>query len=236
MIPKKIHYCWFGGKPYPRLTEACIASWKTYCPDYELICWDESNSPLEDNLYVRQAYQAKRWAFVSDYIRLWVLERHGGIYLDTDVELVRSLDVFLPLSGFMGFEDQERVATCLIGGIPGHPFFRTAKGLYDGRPFLRSNGEHDDTTNVQLLTDLLAKNGLQRSGMRQNVMDMEIYPSEFFSPKSLKTGKLHTTSNTFAIHSFQASWMTPAQRRNTKIAQVIGPKWTMFIKKRLGRK
>lgn len=235
MIPRKIHYCWFGGKQFPKLAEKCMKSWKRLCPDYEIVRWDETNSPLEDNEYVRQAYRAGKWAFVSDYVRLYALREEGGVYLDTDVELLRPLDEYLDSEAFMGFESAEKVATCVIGAKARHPVISELCAGYGDRWFQRPDGSFDETTNVAYITEWLAGEGLRRNGEEQTVRGVSVYPAECFSPKDLETGRLKITSNTAAIHHFQASWMSPRQRRHTYIAQKIGAKNTAAIKKILGR-
>lgn len=234
-IPRRIHYCWFGETPMGKQAKQCLNSWQHFCPDYEIIRWDEHNSPLNNNDYVRQAYQARKWAFVSDFVRLKALCTQGGIYLDTDVELLRPLDSLLACEGFMGFESTEKVATCLMACQPEHPFFMEASQKYETRQFLCADGGWDDTTNVSLLTDILVNSGLQKSNVLQTVQGVTIYPSEFFSPKDLETGKITLTENSYAIHYFQASWLPAKKRMNTKIAQFLGPKLTRYIKQRLGR-
>lgn len=236
LIPKRIHYCWFGGKPLSRMAEKCMQSWKKHCRDYDIVRWDETNCDVHENEYVYEAYINKKWAFVSDYFRLKALRTDGGIYLDTDVELLRPLDEFLRLKGFMGFEDNEHIATCVIGGVKELDFFRKAFELYENRRFVLPDGGFDTKTNVELLTELLADNGMKKDGTRQNVLEMELFPSEYFSPKSLTTGKITLTENTFAIHRFEASWQTNRQRIHTKIAQMIGEENTKRVKKVIGRK
>lgn len=235
MIPKQIHYCWFGQKPPPRLVKRCMASWERHCPDYKLNCWDETNASLKDNSYVRQAYQAGKWAFVSDYVRLKVLAEYGGIYLDTDVELVRPLDQYLCGDMFIGFESAKKVATCVVGAAPGHPFIEHLVELYSARSFRTEDGRLDETTNVDYITRELVKRGLCLNGARQQVENISLYPTECFSCKSLETGKITVTSNTAAIHHFQASWMSPRQRFHTKLAQWLGPQNTEQVKGFLGR-
>lgn len=235
-VPKKLHYCWYGGKPLNRKAEKCIESWKTFCPDFEIVRWDESNSDIRENRYVYEAYQSKKWAFVSDYFRLKAICENGGVYLDTDVELIKPLDVFLDGGGFMGFEDKAKVATCVMGGVCGHVFFRAALEAYQRRVFILENGEYDTTTNVDFLTELLLENGLVQNGARQSVMGLDIFPSDYFSPKSLATGKITLTENTHAIHRFEASWQTGKQRFNTKAAQLLGEKNTERLKRFMGKK
>ena len=185
-IPKMIHYCWFGGSAPNRKTERLIADWKVLCPDYEIVCWNEDNCDVEENEYVRGASRCGKWAFGSDYFRLKALYEHGGVYLDTDVELLKPFGELMSLRGFMGFESGANVATCVIGGEKEHEFFRQALDEYNDRAFLGENGEPDLTTNVQILTRLLCRNGLERSGARQSAMGMEIFPEDYFSPNSLE--------------------------------------------------
>lgn len=235
MIPKRIHYCWFGGKPFPKPVKRYMESWKRVCPDFKLIRWDESNSPLEDNLYVKQAFQAKKWAFVSDYVRLYALVQYGGIYLDTDVELLQSLEPYLNQAGFLGFESAGKVATCVMGAAPRHPLFEGLAEAYNGRVFLGSEGRFDETTNVLYVTRMLSECGLRPDGTGQTIGGISVYPPEYFSPKSLETGKITVTENTAAIHHFQASWMSPRQRFHTTLAQSLGPRITGNLKIFLGR-
>lgn len=235
LIPKVIHYCWFGGKSLNRKAEKCIGSWKKYCSNYKIMRWNESNCNVDENQYVSEAFHAKKWAFVSDYFRLKAICKMGGIYLDTDVELIKPLNEFLGYRGFMGFEDNANVATCIMGGVPDHEFFNKTFELYQNRKFILDDGSFDTTTNVKYLTELLCGNGLVKNGKRQTVMNMEIFPSDYFSPKSLKTGKITLTENTCAIHHFEASWQSGKQKFHTKVAQIIGEKNTEKLKKLLGR-
>lgn len=230
MIPKKIHYCWFGDKPFPKLVRNCMDSWREYCPDWEIIRWDESNSAPTETTYSRQAYEAGKWAFVSDYVRLKVLWEQGGIYLDTDVELTGPLDGLLEQEGFCGFEAPDKVATCLIACTAHHPLIGELLEEYRTRPFLRGDGSLDCTTNVERVTSVLTQKGLVPDGTGQTVAGMTIYPPDWFSPKDLTTGKITRTEHTCAIHHFSASWMTRRQRFHTFAAQCIGPVWTQRLK------
>ncbi len=207
-----------------------MASWETFCPGFEIVRWDESNAPVQGNLYARQAYQVRKWAFVSDYVRLHALFTQGGIYLDTDVELTAPLDHFLGQEAFCGFESPEKVATCLIGSVPCHPLLRELTEQYRLLPFLRG-GVPDCITNVERITALLIEKGLSPDGQAQTVAGMTVYPCDYFSPKSLVDGKITRTPNTCAIHHFSASWMTSRQRLHTYIAQKLGPVWTKKMKR-----
>lgn len=234
MIPKIIHYCWFGQKKPPRFICKNIREWGRLHPNYEILCWDESNSSFDDNLYVKQAYQMGKWAFVSDYIRLKVITEYGGVYLDTDVKLLCPLDRLLNDMAFLGFESLTKVATCVMGAVPQHSLFKSFLGFYQGKRFLDENGKTDETTNVIHLTELLSHRGLQLNGEFQMIDDIKIYPSTLFSPIDLETGKMKITSDTVAIHYFRGSWMSLSQRQRRKVAQLLGPAYTAKIKKIMG--
>lgn len=231
MIPKRIHYCWFGEHPLGKLEQRCVESWMRICPDYEIVLWNEKNSPLEDNEYVQQAFHMRKWAFVSDYVRLKVISEYGGIYLDTDVEVLKPLDEFLDQSGFLGFESLKNVATCVIGSVKHHPFLNWLVQEYDKRTFCSTDGRWDDTTNTRWLTAILCDMGLQRNGMLQFLSDIAIYPPDIFCPRNLQTGKLCLTERSAAIHHFAGSWMTPRQRFHTKAAQYLGVENTRRLKR-----
>lgn len=235
MISKKLHYCWFGGKPLSAEAQCFLSGWKALCPGYEIVRWDERNAPLADNTYAAQALAAGKWAFVSDYVRLRALWEQGGVYLDTDVELLRPLDRFLDAPMFVGFEGRERAATCVIGAEPHHPLIGELLREYESLSFLREDGSFDYTTNVERMTALLLRHGLRPDGSYQRLAEVTVYPCAVFSPKSLEDGKIHCTEETHAIHHFSASWMPLRNRVNTRIAQLLGPRLTQYIKKLLGR-
>ena len=212
MIPKKIHYCWFGGNPLPKLAKKCIKSWKKYCPDYEIIRWDEKSFDIsEAPLYVRQAYEAKKWAFVSDYVRLYAMVTQGGIYMDTDVEVVKSLDEFLQHKAFSGFEDEAHIPTGIMACEKDFPLFREFLDYYDDALFIKEDGEYNSTTNVIIMTDISKKYGLRCDGTYQIVNDMVLYPEDYFCPLDFNLC-LHNTENTHAIHWFSGSWLPEKER------------------------
>ena len=208
-IPKIIHYCWFGGKPKPPLAEKCIKSWKKYCPDYEIIEWNEGNFDVSAApLYVRQAYEAGRWAFVTDYVRLRGLLELGGIYMDTDVEVVKPLDPYLKHEAFAGFESLDRIQTGLLACEKDFPLFRDFMAYYDTASFYREDGSQDVTTNVEILTALCRDRGFEAGDKFQVVEGLAIYPREYFCPVDFDTEKLHRTRKTVTIHWFASSWHT----------------------------
>lgn len=222
MIPKKIHYCWFGGHPLPNDVLKFIASWKKYCPDYEIKEWNEQNFDVHLNRYVREAYENKKWAFVSDVARIYALYTEGGIYLDTDVEIVKNFDPLLNQRGFLGFEGTQWVATNMVGFEEKHELLESFLDSYNHRIFLKPNGSLDQTTNVEELTNLLVdKYGLQLNGQLQRLVgDIIVYPTDYFSPYDYIQGKLKKSPNTYSIHWFSQTWIGQGFWRR-KLAQII---------------
>ena len=213
-IPKVIHYCWFGGNPKPKLAEKCIKSWKKYCPDWKIVEWNEDNFDLSTvPLYVRQAIEAGRWAFVTDYVRLRALTEQGGVYMDTDVELVKPLEPYLHHRAFAGFESPTSVQTGLLACEKGFPLFWEFLEHYDHASFLLPDGTPDTTTNVQVLTELCRNHGLVCNDRLQTVAGLTIYPKEVFCPVDFDTRLLQKTRKTVAIHWFSGSWQTEEERQ-----------------------
>lgn len=208
MIPKKIHYCWFGYNPLSERAKQCIESWKKFCPDYEIIQWDESNYDINKNSYVRRAYHSRKWAFLTDYVRLDVISQEGGIYLDTDVELIKNLDNLLNNVCYMGMEEVGTVNTGLgFGAEAGHPFIFENKDIYEKNDYVK-NGVFKPEICVRLTTKLLQSKGLVAENKIQRFDDITIYPTEYFCPLKMGTKKLCITENTFSIHHYEASWYT----------------------------
>lgn len=213
MIPKIIHYCWFGGNPLPKLAKKCIRSWKKYCKGYEIREWNESNFDLSSApLYVRQAYEAKKWAFVTDYVRLYAMTKYGGIYMDTDVEVVAPLDAFLHHQAFSGFEDMVHIPTGIMACEKDFPLFEEFLRYYDDATFLKPDGTHDLTTNVIIMTKIVGKYGFEPNGQYQNIQGFALYPRDVFCPMEPATRIFHKSTNTTTIHWFSASWFTPEQK------------------------
>ena len=221
MIPKTIHYCWFGRSEKPALAKKCIASWKKYCPDYEFVEWNEENFDVNCCVYTKEAYQAKKYAFVTDYVRLYAMLNYGGVYMDTDVELVRPIDEFLLHSAFSGFESTRYVPTGIMAAAKGLPIIEELLAHYDGRHFIMKDGSLDTTTNCVAITDTMLKYGLQLNGAYQVVQDFTFYPSDYFCPFVNETGELKKTKNTAAIHWFNKSWLPASIRFRAKITRVF---------------
>ena len=225
-IPKMIHYCWFGRKPKPELAEKCIRSWKKYCPDYEIREWNENNYDFTKNEYMRQAYEAKKWGFVPDYARLDIVYEHGGIYLDTDVEIVRSFDGLLEHESFFGFEDTGEgsyFVACGLGfGAAKHnELIKTLRDYYDTVSFRNSDGTLNLMPAPRHNMPIFAEYGVKLDNSLQNIRGNAFYPAEFFCPKVFKTGKLRVTKKTYSIHHFSASWMDDAIRQEIAHTQKI---------------
>lgn len=222
MIPKKIHYCWFGGNPLDETSRRCIASWKTHFPDYEIIQWDERNFDISQMKFMEQAYQAKKWAFVSDVARLLIIYQNGGIYFDTDVEVIRPFEPVLTQSsgGFFAYENLSYINTGLGFAMPaGHPVLKELLELYDSLDFNEYRERLDEIACPVLTTQLLQKYGFVREDRMQNVCGIDIYPTEYFSPMDYTTGLIRKTQNTYTIHWYNASWNDDRQKQYRLLEQ-----------------
>ena len=212
MINNRIYYCWFGEKPLPRKIKKCIHSWKKHCKGYSVIELNERNFDIASApLYVRQAYEHKKWAFVSDYVRLWALCKYGGVYLDTDVELLKPLDPLLKHRAFVFFETDKSISTGILGCEKGFSLFSEWMESYNDRSFYRENGEPDLTINVLGLSEICSKYGLELNNSVQNIDGFVAYPTEYLF--SRLPGRMDITSNTYAIHYFSNSWKSIEEQK-----------------------
>lgn len=222
-IPKVIHYCWFGKGEMPKLAKKCIKSWKKYCPDYKIICHNEDNFDLTQNRYLNEAYKAGKWAFVSDYARLKIIYDNGGIYLDTDVELIKPIDDLLLNKGFMGFDEKGIVATGLgFGAEKGNKIVLEFLKDYDNIPFVLPDGSYDLTPCPDRNTVALTRLGMDINNTNQTFMDITFLPDEYLCPMNYYTGKKTITENTYSIHHYSASWTSVVTKRTTRIKRIIG--------------
>lgn len=223
MIPKIIHYCWFSGEPFDEKTRKCIETWKAFCPDYEIRECNAENFDMEINDFVKEAYIAKKWAFVADFARLYLLYHYGGIYMDGDVELVKSIDVFLKRPAFIGQERKGWVSAGIIGAEAGNDFIKTCLDYYQGRHFLLPDGTYNQITNVQIIThNLFESYGILLNGRKQKLGNLlYIYPVEYFSPKDSITGEIKATENTYAIHHFNNAWKDKNSSKDGKIVDLL---------------
>lgn len=230
MIPKTIHYCWFGGNPLGPEETRCIESWKRNCLGYEIVRWDESNYDVTKNPYMYEAYEAGKWAFVADYARIDVVNAHGGLYFDTDVEVLRPFDEFLNCSMFAGWESRDPLLDKL--GIPyensvsfglgygaecDHPVLQDLLDFYDELSFYNEDGSMNLVACPHYQTESLKKFGLDDSARTRQSLPggIEIYPEDYFSPKSQLTGEIELTESTASIHHFAMSWVDEASRRES---------------------
>ena len=211
MIPKIIQCCWYGGNPMPSSVKRFMKTWRRCLPDYEIKVWTENEfDPMSSIPYVREAYECEKYAFVSDYVRLYALNEYGGIYLDTDVEVLKSFDPFLD-GPFMCFESDEHLFTAVIAAEKDTEWVKEVLEMYKPRHFLKE-GRMDLTTNVEFITQYFTKRGLNFGGQRQEVNGVIIYPSSYFSPKSWGTGKYHIASETVMVHHFAGTWHSKTTR------------------------
>ena len=233
MIPKIIHYCWFGRGPLPELAQKCIASWKKYLPDYEIKEWNEDNFDVNIIPYTAEAYKAKKYAFVSDYARFWILYQYGGIYFDTDVEVIRPIDDIVERGNFMGFETDPKpqlkedaseasVAPGLgLGVTPGLGLYKEILDYYAPLHFLCEDGSLNQVTVVKHVTNVLVENGLKQTNELQQVAGVWIYPRDYFNPLDDNTGKLVITENTRSIHWYTKTWLKKQNPVRTWIVRRI---------------
>ena len=229
MIPKKIHYCWFGRGKMPELAMKCIASWKKYLPEYEIKEWNEDNFDLDLYPYVREAYDNRKFAFVTDVVRLYALYHEGGIYLDTDVEVLKPLDSLLVYDAVSGFESPTQIQTGLMACREGHPFFKELLDEYDGLHFKREDGSLDMTTNVTRITNACLKYGFVPNKKLQTVNGFTFLPKDYLCPINQEGHTLCLTENTLCIHHFAGSWVTGWPRIKMKISNIIGERATLAI-------
>ena len=213
MIPKVIHYCWFGRGKMPELALKCIESWKKYCPDYEIKEWNEDNFDLDMYPYAREAYDNRKFAFVTDVVRLYALYTEGGIYMDTDVEVLKPLDRFLVHHAFSGFESENEVPTGIMASEKGGKWAQENLAYYDNRHFVNEDGTLDTTTNVKIITNLLLPYNIKLNNTYQDIPEMiTMYPKDYFCPKDHQTREIHLTENTHCIHHFNGSWWPKGDR------------------------
>ena len=271
MIPKIIHYCWFGGNPLPELAQKCIASWRKYLPDYEIWQWVEEPTPVpslkgreiglcdkvmgfdvEMIPYTAEAYRQNKYAFVSDYARFWILYKYGGVYFDTDVEVIRPMDDIIANGNFMGFEldpdgenDPQKYAPRYAYAVnPGvglgmemkHPFLKRMLDKYAQLEYETPVFPWGKTI-VAYTTEELCELGLKNIQGIQNVQgDITIYPHEYFAPIDVISGKLHITENTYTIHRYMGSWGDKRHRSLKDLIRSYVPEWVFYLNNRIKRR
>ena len=230
-IPKIIHYCWFGGKPLPESARKCIDSWKKYCPDYEIIEWNENTYKIDSSCdYVKEAYRMKKWAFVSDYVRFDVIYNNGGLYFDTDVEIIKPLDNIIENGAFFGRELNNGtydVASGLgMGAEQGNTFYKRILDDYKKDHFILDDGSTNPDTVVDRVTSLLKESNEYnyKENIKQNINGINIYPTDYFCPMDFSSGKITLSDNTYTIHWYDMSWLSEKEK-----------KWQAFSRKHNGK-
>lgn len=225
MIPHIIHYCWFGGKPLPCCARKCVNSWKKFFPSYEIRQWNESNYDVRKIPYTSEAYDAGKYAFVSDYARFDILNQYGGIYFDTDVEVIKPYDDILKNGAFMGCETDGGEKEIYVNpglGMAADPGLNIYKGIidyYNTQHFLNSNGSINTETVVKRTTKVLSAHGLKNIKGIQELEEITIYPEEYFNPLQDSTGVLNITENTHSIHWYAKSWIDPGVKLRSRLTR-----------------
>lgn len=222
-IPKIIHYCWFGKKDKPDIVKRCIHSWKTYLHDYKITEWNEENFDINSNNFVKEAYAKKKYAFVSDYVRVYALYHYGGIYMDTDVEVKQPFsDEILGNDSFWGFEEKNYIATSTIGTKKGNKLIKRFLDSYDGKAFIKEDGEIDTLTNVAIVSNIIEGIGIRLDGTYQRIEGIcTVYPQEYFSPYDYINCYSKANENTYTIHHFYKSWLPYKEKIKENIKKMI---------------
>lgn len=232
MIPKIIHYCWFGRGEMPELAQRCIASWHKYMPDWEYKLWNEDNFDVNLVHYTKEAYEAKKYAFVSDYVRLWALYNEGGLYMDVDFEVYKPFDDLMHQKAFAGFEGSKHLPVMMgvVASRAGGIWVKEMLDAYQNRHFIRPDGSLDMTTNVQFITTKMREQGFVQNGEEQNYKDLHVFPVDFFCPRQT-TGEYIRTDNTYCEHLGLGSWSETGGGWKTVVGGIVGPKtMTRLIK------
>lgn len=237
MIPKIIHYCWFGGRPLPEDVTRYINTWKVKCPNYTIVQWNENNFDISTNTFVEQAYKNKSWAFVSDYARLKALYDFGGIYLDTDVEVLKSFDILLDNKSFMCAESNYSICTATIGAEKGSEFIKELMLLYNNKSFIY-DGKENTKPNSKIVFDFISEvDGYKFSNEIFKTSDYTIYPATYFSPINCYTLKSNITDETYSIHWYKGTWKSAKERNKdiffARITRIIGEERREELKKLL---
>ena len=224
MIPKIIHYCWFGKGPMSETVQKCIESWKRHMPDWESVLWNETNFDISSFTYTREAYDAKKYAFVSDVARLYALSCYGGVYLDTDVLAYKSFEPLLRFGAFIGFEGSKHspVGTCVIGSVAHGEWVCKQLADYKGRCFVLPDGSFDLTTNVSFITGQMVKEGFDANGLEQDFSGVHVFPVDYFCPR-LTTGEYVRTENTYCEHLGIGSWATAGSDWKARLLSKMKP-------------
>lgn len=234
MIPKIVHICWLSGDPYPPKIQYCIDSWKKNLPDYEIRLWDLNRFDINSSIWCKEALSRKKYAFVADYIRNYALFHDGGIYLDSDVEVLRPFDELLRLPYFIGREMSGALEPAVMGAEPGFTLHKEMLQYYENRHFLNCDGSMDMRTLPEIMEDVVAEhyeiNNIQSiEDFSNDSSILNVFPSNYFSPKRNDNFKIEKTSQTFSIHHFNASWFPKRKKYFTILSKLLGFKTAAFI-------
>lgn len=241
MIPKVIHYCWFGGKPLPELALKCIESWKKYCPEYDIVEWNENNFSLNCCEYVKEAVKAGKWAFVSDYARFKILFEHGGVYFDTDVEVIKPIDDIIEKGPFFGLEQPLNPFEHFCKAAPGlgmasemhSELIREILQIYSNEHYIMEDGSFNRKTILDYTTEILCRYGYDGKNIIQNIEGFIIYPTDYFCPMNYSSGKINITKNTRTIHHYAMSWKSEYEVRKKKLERkcktAFGDTFGLFV-------
>ncbi|MFT4801432.1 MAG: hypothetical protein ACI93N_001204 [Flavobacteriaceae bacterium] len=213
-IPKIIHYCWFGPKPIPNLELKCMESWTKHLTDYKFMFWNEETFDIENsNEYVIGAYQKKMYAFVADYVRIHAMVKYGGVYLDTDIELLSPIDKFLENEAFTGFENKTKVAAGIMGCKKGNEVFKQMLDYYESVDFVNSKNDINITTICSVMMNVIEGIGFEYKNSEQSFSNFHIYERDVFYPKKMKDDSFRVTDQSVSIHHYSGSWLTPRQKK-----------------------
>ena len=229
MIPKIIHYCWMSGEKYPALIEDCMESWHEHMPKYQFKKWDTSNFDVSISPYTREAMSVKKYAFVSDYVRLHALYTEGGIYLDSDIRVFKNFDALLDNAAFTGFESGNEFGVWLIAAEKGNQAIKEMLDLYTDKHFLTDNGEMDLTPNPQLLRPVFEKYDIKQTGEFQKNSLLTVYPEDYFSPLDYRTGKVNITENSYAMHLYNGAWMRDNEKQELELQREYYHKYENIV-------
>lgn len=239
MIPKIIHYCWLSGEEFPQDIKRNLASWKALMPDYEFILWDTNRFDLNQWPFAKEAFEKKKYAFASDIVRLYAVHKYGGVYLDTDVEVLRKFDGLLHLPYFAGLEHANIMEAAVFGAEKNADWLKLCLKHYDGRSFVKEDGKYDITIlptimkkQIQQERQLIEMTSIDVKNVDELIKDKNkffLFPCNYFSPKDVETGTIHNNENTYAIHHFNSSWLPAFSKFRRKLKLLIGSKTTAKI-------
>ena len=213
MIPKIIHYCWFGGNPLPPLAVKCMDSWKKHCGDFEIKEWNENNFDISMTRYSKEAAEREKWAFVADIARFYTMYQYGGLYFDIDVEVVKPIDGFLDTGMFIGFESDVEINTGQgFGAEKNFYLVKKMLDIYNETPFINPDGTSNMTPSPKYTSKIMEAEGFVLNNTRQTIGNIEVYPTEYFCPKDWRNDETIITPNTYTVHHFMASWWGDEER------------------------